>query len=212
MKRLFPLLLAGAFLATSCQKYPDTDNLDNNYLVYTNYDDDTDFKKFSTFYIPDSILIIDNNSNSPKYLYGMVASDIIIANYAKGLEDAGYTRTTDKGSADLGLQLSYIEDTYRFRYFNDNPWWCGYPWYWSATYWGNWGGWYWPYNITYSYTTGSILGELIDLSDTPSTSKTLRVVWTNYITGLLNNNGSLNTTYVQKSITQAFEQSPYLKR
>ena len=207
MKRLFPLLLAGAFLATSCQKYPDTDNLDNNYLVYTNYDDDTDFKKFSTFYIPDSILIIDNNSNSPKYLYGTVASDIII-----GLEDAGYTRTTDKGSADLGLQLSYIEDTYRFRYFNDNPWWCGYPWYWSATYWGNWGGWYWPYNITYSYTTGSILGELIDLSDTPSTSKTLRVVWTNYITGLLNNNGSLNTTYVQKSITQAFEQSPYLKR
>ena len=68
-----------------------------------------------------------------------------------------------------------------------------------------------PYNITYAYTTGSVLAELVDLRDTPSTSKTLRVVWTNYITGLLNSSGSLNTTYVQKSIEQAFSQSPYLK-
>ena len=211
MKRLVPLLFAGALLTTACEKYPDTDDLDNDYLVYTNYDDDTDFKTFTTFYVPDSVLIIDNSSNKPKFLYGTPASDIIIANYVSGMEQAGYIRTTDKETADLGLQISYIEDTYRFRYFNNNPWWYGYPWYWSFGYWGNWGGWYWPYNITYAYTTGSVLAELVDLRDIPSTSKTLRVVWTNYITGLLNSSGSLNTTYVQKSIEQAFSQSPYLK-
>lgn len=212
MKKIIPILFAGALLATACEKLPDTDQLDDDYLVYTNYDADTDFEKFSTFYVPDSVLIIDNSSNKPKYLYATPASDIIIANFVKGMESAGYVRTDDKAVADLGLQISYIEDTYRFRYFNDYPWWYGYPWYWNYGYWGNWGGWYWPYNITYSYTTGSVLGELVDLTESPEISKTLRVVWTCYITGLLNGNGSLNTTDVQSSIDQAFTQSPYLKK
>ena len=139
MKKLIPVFFAGALLATACEKLPDTDKLDNNYLVYTNYDSSTDFKKFTTFYVPDSVLIIDNSSNKPKYLYGTPASDIIIANYIKGLEDAGYEYTPIKEDADLGLQISYVEDTYKFRYFNDYPWWYGYPWYWSFNYWGNWG-------------------------------------------------------------------------
>ena len=116
MKKLIPVLFAGALLATACEKLPDTDKLDNNYLVYTNYDSSTDFKKFTTFYVPDSVLIIDNSSSKPKYLYGTPASDIIIANYIKGMEDAGYEYTPNKEEADLGLQISYVEDTYKFRY------------------------------------------------------------------------------------------------
>ena len=212
MKKLIPFLFAGALLATACEKLPDTDKLDDDYLVYTNYDDNTDFKKFATFYVPDSVLIIDNSSNKPKYLYGTPASDIIIANYVKGMENAGYVRTLDKAEADLGLQISYVEETYKFRYFNNYPWWYGYPWYWSFNYWGDWGGWYWPYSISYSYTTGSVLGELVDLTEPESTSKTLKVVWSSYISGLLNSDGSLNATDVAKSITQAFAQSTYLKR
>ena len=212
MKKIIPALFAAALMVTACEKTPDTGKLEDDYLVYTNYDNGTDFKKFSTFYVPDSVLIIDNSSNKPKYLYGTPASDIIITNFVKGMEAAGYTRTTDKANADLGMQLSYVEDTYRFRFYNDYPWWYGYPWYWSYGYWGNWGGWYWPYNITYSYTTGSVLGELVDLTEPSATSKNLRVVWTAYISGLLNGNGSLNTTEVQQAIGQAFSQSPYLKR
>ena len=212
MKKLIPFLFAGALLATACEKLPDTDKLDDDYLVYTNYDDNTDFKTFTTFYVPDSVLIIDNSSNKPKYLYGTPASDIIIANYVKGMENAGYVRTLDKAEADLGLQISYVEETYKFRYFNNYPWWYGYPWYWSFNYWGDWGGWYWPYSISYSYTTGSVLGELVDLTEPESTSKTLKVVWSSYISGLLNSDGSLNATDVAKSITQAFAQSTYLKR
>lgn len=212
MKKLIPFLFAGALLATACEKLPDTDKLDDDYLVYTNYDDNTDFKKFTTFYVPDSVLIIDNSSNKPKYLYGTPASDIIIANYVKGMENAGYVRTLDKTEADLGLQISYVEETYKFRYFNNYPWWYGYPWYWSFNYWGDWGGWYWPYSISYSYTTGSVLGELVDLTEPESTSKTLKIVWSSYISGLLNSDGSLNATDVAKSITQAFAQSTYLKR
>ena len=162
MKKLIPMLFAAVMLVTTCEKTPDTGKLDDDYLVYTNYDDDTDFAKFTTFYVPDSVLIIDNSSDKPKYLYGTPAADILIANYVAGMEAAGYVRTTDKESADLGLQISYVKDTYRFRYYNNYPWWYGYPWYWQFSYWGDWGGWYWPYDITYSYSTGSVLGELVD--------------------------------------------------
>lgn len=212
MKQVFPMLFAVALLVAACEKTPDTGKLDDDYLVYTDYDAETDFAKFTTFYVPDSVLIIDNSSNKPKFLYGTPASELIIANYVKGMEQAGYVRTLDKANADLGMQVSYVEDTYRFRYYNNFPWWYGYPWYWSFGYWGNWGGWYWPYSITYSYSTGSVLGELVDLTLPESTSKQLRVVWSSYISGLLNNDGTLNTTEVKQAIEQAFSQSPYLKK
>ena len=212
MKKIIPFLFAAALLTTACEKTPDTGELDDDYLVYTNYDDDTNFKSFNTFYIPDSVLIIDNNSNKPKYLYATPESQMIIANFVKGMNNAGYTRTDDKAAADFGLQISYIEDTYRFRFYNNYPWWASYPWYWSWFYWGNWGGWYWPYNVTYSYTTGSILGELVDLTEPESTSKSLKIVWSCYLSGLLNNKGTLNTTNVQEAINQAFVQSPYLNK
>ena len=57
-----------------------------------------------------------------------------------------------------------------------------------------------------------MLGELVDLTEPESTSETLKVVWSSYISGLLNSDGSLNATDVAKSITQAFTQSTYLKR
>lgn len=212
MKQVFPMLFAVALLVAACEKTPDTGKLDDDYLVYTDYDAETDFAKFTTFYVPDSVLIIDNSSNKPKFLYGTPASELIIANYVKGMEQAGYVRTFDKANADLGMQVSYVEDTYSFRYYNNYPWWYGYPWYWNFGYWGNWGGWYWPYSITYSYSTGSVLGELVDLTLPESTSKQLRVVWSSYISGLLNNDGTLNTTEVKQAIEQAFSQSPYLKK
>lgn len=212
MKQVFPMLFAAALLVTACEKTPDTGKLDDDYLVYTDYDGNTDFTKFTTFYVPDSVLIIDNSSTKPKFLYGTPASEMIIANYVKGMEQAGYVRTFDKANADLGMQVSYVEETYRFRYYNNYPWWYGYPWYWNFGYWGNWGGWYWPYSITYSYSTGSLLGELVDLSEPESASKQLKVVWSSYISGLLNNDGTLNTSEVKLAIEQAFSQSPYLKK
>ena len=64
MKRLFllPAFVATLFIA-SCEKDPDMDKLDNDYLVYTNYDEGTDFGKFNTYYVIDSNAV--NNSINP---------------------------------------------------------------------------------------------------------------------------------------------------
>lgn len=65
MKKFIPLLLAVfAVTLASCEKDPDMDKLDNNYLVYTNYDKKADFKTFETYYLPDSILVIGDKENA----------------------------------------------------------------------------------------------------------------------------------------------------
>ena len=76
MKKLIPILLA-VFALASCEKDPDMGKLDNNYLVYTNYDKKADFK-VPTFYLADQILVI-NDSKEPEYLEGEGAEQILAA-------------------------------------------------------------------------------------------------------------------------------------
>ena len=57
MKRFVPILLV-LFLFTACEKEPNTDDLDDNFLVYTDYDKTEEFGSFTKFYIPDSSLLI----------------------------------------------------------------------------------------------------------------------------------------------------------
>ena len=95
------------------------------------------------------------------------------------------------------------------------PWWGYYPGYLYPGYWGgNWGGgWYYPYPITYSYSTGSLLADMINLKNAPEGQKEkLTVVWNAYISGLLGGSGSLNVNRTTTAINQAFTQSPYLKK
>ena len=182
MKKFIPLLLAVfAVTLASCEKDPDMDKLDNNYLVYTNYDKKADFKTFETYYLPDSILVIGDKEN---------------AEYRE--------------EADLGLQVSYVRSTYYFTDYGRPEWWWNYPGYWDAPYWGNWGGWYYPYAVNYSYSTGSFISELLNLEAPQGQSEKLPVLWTSYMSGLLSGSTSVNTKLAVQGVNQAFTQSTYL--
>lgn len=213
MKKLIPILLAVLALA-SCEKEPDMNKLDYEYLVFTSHDTATEFTGFSTYYIPDSILVIGDKKD-PEYWKDENAQALIRA-FVTQMNTTGYTRVADKEKADLGLQVSYIASTYYFQgYYDDGPWWGYYPGYWYPGYWGgNWGGgWYYPYPITYSYSTGSLLADMVNLKNAPEGQKEkLTVVWNGYIGGLLGGSGSLNTNRATVAIQQAFAQSPYLKK
>lgn len=199
------MLAAVCIVLVSCQKEPDTDKLDNHYLVYTNYDSNADFSSFENFYVIDSILII-GNSEKPTYWNNSNSQKIINA-YSDKLEACGYIMVPTAQEADVILQLSYINNTYYFTSFGPGPWWNSYPGYWN---WGGW-GWYYPYTFNYSYSTGSIIAELVDIQ-TPSPQKNkLTVIWNSYICGLLNGN-NLSFSRTIDAINQAFTQSPYLNK
>ena len=199
------MFAAVCIVLVSCQKEPDTDKLDNHYLVYTNYDSNADFASFENFYVIDSILII-GNSEKPTYWNNSNSQKIINA-YSDKLEACGYIMVPTAQEADVILQLSYINNTYYFTSFGPGPWWNSYPGYWN---WGGW-GWYYPYTFNYSYSTGSIIAELVD-TQTPSPQKNkLTVIWNSYICGLLNGN-NLSFSRTIDAINQAFTQSPYLNK
>ena len=198
----FSILFSVCILLAACQKDPDIDKLDNDYIVYTNYDKGTDFGSIETFHIIDSILIIGNEEKA-SYWNNANSAKIVTA-YSNGLKNAGYEPAAS-GEADVVLQLSYVNTTYYFNAYAGGPWWNYYPGYWN---WGGW-GWYYPYSFTYSYSTGSIIAEMVNTNAPSPQNDKLTVVWNSYICGLLNGN-TLSLSRTMDAIEQAFVQSPYL--
>ena len=71
MKKII-FISALAILAVACHKEPYPQDSDNEYLVYTAPDKDIDFTKFTTFDIPDSLLIIGKKRVLRLFLSAMI--------------------------------------------------------------------------------------------------------------------------------------------
>lgn len=214
MKKIFPFFLL-LLLLVSCQKDPDTSKLSDEYVVYTDHSKDVNFGTFTTFYIPDSVMVIGNNEK-PEF-WNALETDEVVTTLVSGMNARGFERVADKDFADLGIQVSFVKSVNYFTNYNTSPyWWWGYPGYsWWYDYWGSsWNGWYYPYPIIYSYSVGSLLVEIVDLkaASTTSSNSKLPVLWTAYMTGLLYGSDQINAKLAVRAIEQAFVQSPYIKR
>ena len=147
------------FAVTSCHKEPSPQDSDNEYLVYTAPDKNVDFSNFMTFDIADSVLVI-GQSDKPYYSKSNNAL-ALVQQYRINMEKRGFIYTPSNPEAQLGVQLTYVEKTERFvRYYSDPYWWLDYPGYWPSNYWGDWTGWYYPYPVSYTYTTNALLQTL----------------------------------------------------
>ena len=210
MKRIL-IFSTLALLAVACHKEPYPQDADSEYLVYTQPAKDVNFADFQTFDIADSLLVI-GQSDKPQYSQSNNALALIQA-YRINMEKAGYIYTPSNPNADLGIQLTYIIKTERFvQYYNGNPyWWLDYPGYWPSGYWGNMNGWYYPYPVTYTYTTNAFIAEMVDLKDAEAGSP-LTIIWTCYIGGPAGYSVQDDVNRMKNSVDQAFVQSPYLTR
>lgn len=214
MKKIIILTASAiaAFAVASCQKEPYPQDMDNEYLVYTAPSKNVDFTQFRTFDIADSVLVI-GQSDKPYYSKSNNAL-ALVQQYRINMEKRGYIYTPSNPAAQLGVQLTYVEKTERFvRYYSDPYWWLDYPGYWPSNYWGNWTGWYYPYPVSYTYTTNALITDIVDLTPVTAAdgSKPLTIVWSAYIGGPASASISNDVKRMQQSIDQAFAQSQYLK-
>ena len=182
---LTSLLVLLAVAVVSCQKEPSTSGLHEDYLVYTDYDQQADFSDVETFYLPDSILVI-GNADKTEYWKDADAQEII-GTVADLMESRNFVRTDDKETAQTGLQISYVE---RVTYF------VGYD---------------YPYHVYYGYTAGSMLIEMVDLTADRQSNRKLPVIWDSFIGGLLTSSHKVNMQRTLDAVNQAFMQSPYLE-
>ena len=210
MKKI--LVFAAALLTlAACHKEPFPGDGDNEYLVYTSPGKDVSFTNYRTFDLADSLLII-GQSDKPVYSQSQNALALIQA-FRTNMEKIGYIYTPSNPEADLGIQLTYIIKTERYVQYYDNPyWWLDYPGYWPSGYWGNWTGWYYPYPVSYTYTTNALITDMVDLTGEEKEGNKLEIVWSCYIGGPAGTSIANDVNRMKASIDQAFVQSPYLSR
>lgn len=200
-----------ALLAVACQVEPYPQDSDNEYLVYTSPSKDVTFTSYQTFDLADSLLII-GQSDKPVYSQSDNALALIQA-VRTNMENLGYIYTPDNPDADLGIQMTYIIKTERYvKYYNDPYWWLDFPGYWPSGYWGNWTGFYYPYPVSYTYTTNALITDMVDLTGEEKEGTALEVVWTSYIGGPAGSSVQGDVDRMKAAINQAYVQSPYLKR
>ena len=184
---------------------------DNEYLVYTSPGKDVTFTSFRTFDLADSLLII-GQSAKPEYSQSNNALALIQA-VRTGMENMGYIYTPDNPNADLGIQMTYVVKTERYlQYYNDPYWWLDYPGYWSPGFWGNYTGFYYPYPVTYTYSTNALMIDMVNLTTPKTGTEALEVVWSTYIGGPSTGSITTDVDLMKNAINQAFVQSPYLKK
>lgn len=208
MKKII-FLAAAAFVIAACQKEPYPQDRDGEFLVYTVKGEDVDYSKFATYYIPDEVLVVGEDGKAePSTTSNALA---LVGEVKEMMTSRGYTYVEDKEKAELGLQLTYMEETTKYlNYVSDPYWWLDYPGYWGG-YWGNYGGWYHPYPVTYTYSTTSLVLDMVDKTAAEGEDRKLPVIWSAFIGG---ESGYANRDMMKLKlgIGQAFEQSAYIEK
>lgn len=208
MKKII-YLACTALLAVSCEKEPDFDKLDSDYVVYTDYAKETDFSKFQTYFLPDSILEA-GSSNKATFWKDENALDLIGVIESE-MNERGYQRLTkpeEKDIADLGIQVTYIAETNQV--ITGGGYYGGW---WDYGFWGPWwDSWYYSFPISYSYDTGTIIIEMLDCTqkDSSTNKRKLPVIWYANGQGYRYTSPRANQQLLINSIEQAFAQSQYI--
>jgi hypothetical protein len=219
---VFPV---GILLLDGC--YPnDSISVSQSDIVLTGYYDSVDFKSLSTYYLPDTVFPVrdDTTDKSP-----VPSSDLILDQIEQNMSNYGYTRVYFEEGAeepDIMIAVAAISTTtitvgIWYPYYPGWGW--GWGWYkksgirdtdyWYGGWWGYYPpGWGWggvPYYS--SYTTGTILMEMTNPADfrVIDNDTVTPIYWAGGVNGVLSSGSNVNR--IKNGIDQAFEQSPYLK-
>lgn len=213
---LFLLLFGIGTFVSSC--YPGPGALENSDLdiVATFYDEGYDFSANSTYYLVDSVMDIGDRRILLSGKYDRQILDQIDAN----LQALGYIKESDPDNnpPDMMVTVSKVA-TYNIEaYEYYSYWWDYWGWY---TGWPGYGypigpGWApvypWAGTVVYTYTTGSLLIDMMDPEKADTDTKRLPVFWSGGINGLLEGDDADIQARLAKHIDQCFDQSPYLKK
>ena len=204
--RLRPILGLFILLLTGC--YPSEEfTVEELDLVVTNYDETENYSRFTTFAVPDSVVRIGGDGSEEPGPFDDLMLELVRAN----MLDLGYIEELDPENnvPDLVVLVELL--------ITDNtvvaPCWPG---------WGWWGGWppFWgpgwcgglPWIPVGSYTTGTVILDMIDVDGANMDEETLPIAWNAIINGLVTGSDASTEARIRTTINQAFDQSPYLGR
>ena len=197
------IVLLGLLAALGgCYPY-DRESTSDYDVVATTFDTTTDFKtKWGpnpTYARPDEVQVVTDPQQDDSQTGSINAQveQAILAAIDQNMAAYGYTLVADPATADVHITPVAAENTWVggscYPYYWD--WWYAYP-----------PGYGWCYPVYYSYTTGTVIINMLDPT-APTNSKPL---WVAGINGIIST-ASSNASRVTSRINEAFAQSPYLK-
>jgi len=126
--RLLPTAWLLLFFQYGCLKTPDYEKLSSNFVVITNTDSSANFSTYHTFYISDTVAIIDNNAATDSILKDANTQKLVDAVKAN-MNARGFTMVARAGKPDLGLMLGIAKNTYVGAIYSG--WWAAYAGWWD---------------------------------------------------------------------------------
>ena len=183
-------------------------------LVATMYDATFDFTKVNTYIMPDTVMpVYDPDNSEDAEPVDKQMQELILDEVAEQFELLGYERKYDTidGYPDVYVTLTAFSSTYVGYYYDYWYYYWGYYPYWPPY----WGGGYYPYypwggTVVYSYTTGTVLIQMMDPNNVDIENEKIPVVWIGAINGLAEGGQTNINERVKRGIDQVFKQSDYL--
>ena len=180
-------------------------------IVVTNYNKDFNYQNLTSFALPDSIVLItDQTSATNRTFLNKATAQLILNQIATNLTSMGWVDNSDDTANASVIILPTVFQTTTVNYYYPYSYW---GWYYPGYYPGY--GWGYPgyggYPLTTSYQTGTLLMQMTYRKGIEAGS--VPVLWTGLVNGLINANGSSTSSInarIVSDINQAFTQSPYL--
>ena len=219
MKHVKPLamilLLPLVAMLTGC--YPDKLDFVEEYdMAGTLYDEEADFSSYATFHVLDTVMHLTEDGEDDPNLT-REHDEFILETLRQNMLDNGYTEVASPDSLnvpDLMVLTQVMSQDFYTYYSYWYDYWGYYPG-WGMWYPG-WGGWYpgypWYPGYVSSYSTGSLIIEMMDTEVPVDLTERPGMVWAGIVNGLLTGNTSNIRARLDKQINQLFEQSPYLNK
>jgi len=210
-KLLFSAVVLALVTITGC--YPGSDRtLENTEVIFTTFDDGFDFSKNKTYFLVDEVTDIDTLKTVDQNTQNTIKQRIRDNMNSKGWQEI--TTTISPGDTlptldvEVVIHASLLTGT-----IEGVSYWPGYGCWWGGWYgWGGYPGYGWGgVAIPYSYDIGTIFIDMIDYSTyNPEDERSLTLVWTAAMNGVLSSTSVGVTSRIQRVIDQSYAQSPYL--
>ncbi len=212
---IIPLLFASllSLSLTSCYSDYGLSSADHDVII-TQYEKSTDFSKYKTYAIVDSVYHLTGDTTKPDSEYLSRKHDaFIIKTVTENMNALGYTQVlnpTDPNQIDVVLYVAALGSKVD-QYYYGGGWWGGgyYPgWGWGGGYYPGWG--YPGYVGKTTYYVGTLFINYVDTDNIRNS--TIDVEWYAILNGLLNNDSyTVTQNRLKDRIDKAFNQSPYLQ-
>jgi hypothetical protein len=203
------ILLVASLLLTSCYSDYGLSSSDTD-LVITQYQKTTDFSKFKTFAIVDSVYHLTGDPDEPDSEYLSRKNDaFILRTIVDNMKALGYTQVeTPNSPDDIDVVIFVSAQGTKVDQYYTGGWWGGgyYPgWGWGYPGWG-WG--YPGYVGKTTYYVGTLFINYVDVNKIGDDVENVPVEWNATLNGLLDNaSTTASQARLKDGIDEAFNQS-----